>query len=423
MITYKTGYENFNSFTHLICPAILLLFLAVGVCISPHIAFWMAIALLATKFSDVKLFRNLLSIIAILMIIFTVTSREIGISASDDLTGIYMTIVASQKEGYGIFGTWMGVEIGYGAYMHFLLQFIPDLKPRIVLLFSVILSTSLYLIWILHFLLPKIPSKHKGLILAISLSFLQVGFLSQFLRQEIATPLMLMAIFLWEDNSKKKAIFLLVLSITFHTSSLFIFVFYLMFSRGRTLYILIGAMTFMIMVSILTFKPSILISLFDALHLSFFGSKLVYYETAAKNSIVDAVKNGKFFYIILLLVLVRWNLIKSNSQVISDNDWLFKMAKFCFWGSVYTIPLLLLPNASRFFLVIPGFLFPLCIYGAFKKQIGYVHLLLIFFILFSLLVPGRLNGGIAEDFNIWMYYPWYSDQLFYYLSWINNYAT
>ncbi|HBT5708807.1 TPA: hypothetical protein MCA52_005214, partial [Klebsiella pneumoniae] len=198
--------------------------------------------------------------------------------------------------------------------------------------------------------------------------------------------------------------------------------FYLIFSRLRKLYILAGAVTFLVMVLVLNFRPTLLISLFDALHLSFFGGKLVYYVAASKNSIIDAVKNGKFFFIILILILVRWRTIKENSLNLDNNDWLFKIAKFSFWGCVYTIPLLLLPNASRFFLVVPGFLFPLCIYGAFKREIGFIHVLFVFFVLFSLLVPGRLNGGINDGFDIWKYYPWYSDQLFYYISWVNDYA-
>ncbi|HBV6373017.1 TPA: hypothetical protein MD287_004710 [Klebsiella aerogenes] len=139
------------------------------------------------------------------------------------------------------------------------------------------------------------------------------------------------------------------MSIIFHTSSLFIFLFYLIFSRLRKLYILAGAVTFLVMVLILNFRPTLLISLFDALHLSFFGGKLVYYVSASKNSIIDAVKNGKFFFIILMLILVRWRKIKENSLNMDNNDWLFKIVKFSFWGCVYTVPLLLLPNASRFF--------------------------------------------------------------------------
>ena len=123
-----------------------------------------------------------------------------------------------------------------------------------------------------------------------------------------------------------------------------------------------------------------------------------------------------------MLILVRWRKIKENSLNMDNNDWLFKIVKFSFWGCVYTVPLLLLPNASRFFLVVPGFLFPLCIYAAFKREIGFIHVLFVFFILFSLLVPGRLNGGINDGFDIWKYYPWYSDQLFYYISWVNDYA-
>ncbi|MEB5696073.1 EpsG family protein [Klebsiella aerogenes] len=421
MTTHKSDYDEFN-WAKATISIILLLSLSIGICISPHIAFWMAIALLLTKYSNVKIIRNLLVIIAVVMIIFTVTSREIGISVSDDLTKIYMPIVESQKEGFGIFGTWMGLEIGYGAYMSMFLNFVPNPNARLVLLFSVILSTLLYLVWILYFLLPKIPAKNRGLILAISLSFLQIGFLSQFLRQEIATPLILMAIFLWEDNKKKQSLLVLFISIIFHTSSLFIFLFYLMFSRLRKLYILVGAVTFLVMVLILNFRPTLLISLFDALHLSFFGGKLVYYISASKNSIIDAVKNGKFFFIILMLILVRWRKIKENSLNMDNNDWLFKIVKFSFWGCIYTVPLLLLPNASRFFLVVPGFLFPLCIYAAFKREIGFIHVLFVFFVLFSLLVPGRLNGGINDGFDIWKYYPWYSDQLFYYISWVNDYA-
>ncbi|EML2957639.1 EpsG family protein, partial [Pluralibacter gergoviae] len=357
MITLDTKIKNYKSLQTVVA-LILLLLLLVGICFSPHLAFWTTIALLLTKYGNIKVTRNGIAIISAIMIIFTVTSREIGVSLSDDLTQIYMPIVQSQIEGFGIFGTWMGVEFGYGAVINILLNIVPKPSPRIVLFYSVTLSTFLYLLWMIRFALPRISTEHRGLILAISLSFIQVGFLSQFLRQEIATPILLMSIFLWEENKKRSSWLLLLTATIFHTSSLLIFVFYFIFSRCKIRYIIVGACCFFATIGLLIFRPSVLVSLFDLLHLSFLGNKLVYYETAVSNSISDSLKGGKFFFIILFMIIIRWKVLTKNINEFSNSDFFSKLVKFSFWGCIYTIPLLLLPNASRFFLVIPGFLFP-----------------------------------------------------------------
>ncbi|EPJ9454603.1 EpsG family protein [Pluralibacter gergoviae] len=416
MITLDKKIKNYKSLQTVVA-LILLLLLLVGICFSPHLAFWTTIALLLTKYGNIKVTRNGIAIISAIMIIFTVTSREIGVSLSDDLTQIYMPIVQSQIEGFGIFGTWMGVEFGYGAVINILLNIVPKPSPRIVLFYSVTLSTFLYLLWMIRFALPRISTEHRGLILAISLSFIQVGFLSQFLRQEIATPILLMSIFLWEENKKRSSWLLLLTATIFHTSSLLIFVFYFIFSRCKIRYIIVGACCFFATIGLLIFRPSVLVSLFDLLHLSFLGNKLVYYETAVSNSISDSLKGGKFFFIILFMIIIRWKVLTKNINEFSNSDFFSKLVKFSFWGCIYTIPLLLLPNASRFFLVIPGFLFPICIYAIFKRYMSFIHVFFIFFILISILVPGRLNGGVNEGFNIWIYYPWINEQLFYYLNW------
>ncbi|HBR3751300.1 TPA: EpsG family protein, partial [Klebsiella pneumoniae] len=188
---------------------------------SPHIAFFFSVLLLLTKYSRVPLIRNSVIAISLLMILFTAASRQISYGISDDLINTYMPIYYSQQWGGG--GTDLGIELGYVVYINIINIFFQNLPPRGVLFYSMLATLFLYYVWLIAFLLPKIESRYRGIISAAALLALQVGMLAQFLRQELATPLLLMSLFYWADGAKKKGLLFLLFATFVHTSSLIIF--------------------------------------------------------------------------------------------------------------------------------------------------------------------------------------------------------
>lgn len=378
---------------------------SLGVLFSPHIAFWVGILLLLTRLAESKIFRNMVCVSTIIMIIITSTSRQIGYSPSDDLVNTYMPIIASQNSGRGIFDTWMGVEIGYVVFSKFIVLLLGHPEPRVVLFCSLTLMMVLYYIWITFFALPQVDNKNKGFILAVSLAFIQVGFLSQFIRQEIATPILLMAIYFWASNKKKVSVLFLVFSFLFHSTSLIIFAIFIIANLSQIKWKLIVFTIILVFSVLLKFSPGLLVSIFYAIHLPFIGYKLQYYTSGNTLPLANAFLGGKFLYLILVFFFLG-----REKELSSQVD------KFCFWGVMYCLPLIFFPNAVRLSLIITGFLFPFVIYENVAKKIGYFKIVFAFFCILSLFFPQRLNGGVNDGFELWHTYNWYGSEPFYYSS-------
>ena len=385
-----------------------------GMIFSPQISFWCAILLIITKVGNVSLVRNTLVIISLLMILFTTTSRSIGVSNSDDLIGTYMPIVQTQIDHLGVFGTWMGIEIGYGLYFNIILNFFNELTPRVVMFFSVLFSLFFYFIWLMFFLLKHIEYKYRGVVLAISISFIQVGLLSQFLRQEMATPLLLIAIFSFLERKYILTAVFLTSATLLHSTSLIIFLLFLFFDKYTFKTKIIFFLAYSMVIGVLRFKVSVIISLLSAIHLSVIGNKLTYYSGMESIPLFNVISSGKFFILIIAMCILNYKKLDVNKIAIPGV--LDKVYAFCFFSSLYSLPLLVLPNASRLFLIAPGFLFGVVMLMSFKRKMSYVIIFFVFFCLVSILFPQRLNGGVNEGFELWQHYDWYSSEPFYYLD-------
>ncbi|HDU3567698.1 TPA: EpsG family protein, partial [Klebsiella pneumoniae] len=138
----------------------------------------------------------------------------------------------------------------------------------------------LYYVWLIAFLLPKIESRYRGIISAAALLALQVGMLAQFLRQELATPLLLMSLFYWADGAKKKGLLFLLFATFVHTSSLIIFLIFHLTATLKTKSKLI-LLVFLLLFSFAVFtSPGAVSAIFNSLHLDFIAKKVAYYEVA-----------------------------------------------------------------------------------------------------------------------------------------------
>lgn len=385
-----------------------------GILFSPHIAFWCSTLLLISGLGKVTIIRNSLILVSLIMVIFTTTSRTIGISNSDDLISTYMPIVQTQVDHLGIFGTWMGIEIGYGLYFNIILSFIKELTPRQVLFFSVLFSMTIYYIWITKFFIRKIDYKNRGVAAAISLSFIQVGLLSQFLRQEMATPFLLISIFYMLDRRTSLSIIYLAVATIFHSTSIIIFGLFYFFVHAKFAHKIIVFGIFALIIAVIRFDVSLIISILDSIHLGILGSKLSYYQGMEAIPLSSVISSGKFFILILIVYIISEDRSKLKERV--GLGTLDKLYVFCFFASLYSLPLLILPNASRLFLIVPGFLFSLVVLKSFPKKNGYIVIAFTFFCLLSFLFPQRLNGGVSIGFDLWTYYNWYEFEPFYYLN-------
>lgn len=376
---------------------------------SPHLAFCFSTLLLLTKYSRVPVIRNSVIAVATVMILFTAASRQISYGISDDLINTYMPIYYSQQ--WSNVSSDVGIEVGYVFYINILNLFFQNLPPRGVLFYSILATLVLYYIWLVTFLLPKVESKYRGIIAAVALLAFQVGILSQFLRQELATPILLMSLFYWADGAKKKGLLFLFFATLVHSSSLVIFaIFYLILVLRTKSKIVLLILLFLF--SIAVFKsPGTVSAIFNSLHLDFIAKKVAYYEVAEGIAISQALSVGKFFFLIIMVFSI---FRKDIHEYRNLNDFNRLILDFCFWGCLSNLSFLILPNAARLFLVIPGFLLPFILYPLIKKKAPLFIFIFSLYAVLSFFFPQRLFAGGTTGFSLWDYYNWYGNMPFYY---------
>ncbi|HCR0417947.1 TPA: EpsG family protein, partial [Klebsiella aerogenes] len=233
MLEDKNYYHNsFQNKLFYIYNLTFLFLVFFGVMFSPQISFWACVFLLTGVFSRVTFLRKTIFIIAVFAILYTAVSREIGVSRFDDLIGTYMPILNSQKK-YGTFeASGLGIEVGLVVYLNTLMTFFSINDTRMLLFVCVCFTLFFYTVWVFFFYEKEFDSKEKGIALAVLLAFIQIGLLAQTLRQEMATPLLLMAIFSW-DKRRIASLIILGVAVFIHSSSLVLFLFYILFPSLR----------------------------------------------------------------------------------------------------------------------------------------------------------------------------------------------
>lgn len=390
-----------------------LLLMFFGILFSPHIAFWSCIFLLIGAFSKSKIIREGITAIAIIMLLFAAVSREIGLSLSDDLIGTYMPILNNWKE-YGTFeSTGLGIELGIVVYLNLILNFIQITDARTLLFFCVLFTLTFYLLWINLFFSKSVEKKEQGMAIAISLAFMQVGLLTQTLRQEMATPFLLMAIFSWEKK-KLPSLILISLATFIHSSSLVIFIFYLLFPSVKLwvkILIFIAIFSFSMCISLF---PGIVINVLNTLYLPFLAKKIQYYLTARTSGVDEIIAAGKFYLLIIFIIISNNIFFKKEVSNLSGIN--KKIYEFCLWGSICNLSFVTLPNASRFFLIIPGFFIYFVFLPIIKKYPLLFKVFILTFVFASLFSPQRLVGGGITGFALWDSYKWFELTPFYYVS-------
>ncbi|HFZ8994096.1 TPA: EpsG family protein [Citrobacter freundii] len=406
--SYKESLQTAPYYLYNLAFLFLMLF---GLLYSPHVAFWSCIFLLIGAYGHSGEFRKGIFIVAVMMVLFTGASREIGISSYDDLIGTYMPILESQIQ-YGTYAaSGLGTEVGIVAYIRMLMEFFPINDPRTLMFYCVLFTLFFYSLWVFFFYSKEADEEDKGTALAVSLAFIQIGLLTQLLRQEMATPFLLMAIFTW-DKRRFFSVCLLLTAFFIHNSSIIIFLFYLLFPMLRLwakLFIFIGFMLFSLSV---VYTPSLTIGILDSLYLSFIAQKVQYYLTATMMTLPEAISNGKFYILIVMIMIGSRIFLKDEIEQMSDLQ--KKIYDFCFWGSACNLTFAILPNASRVFMIIPGFLLFFVFLPIIKRYPVFFKSFIAIFALATLFVPQRLFGGGTPGFALWDAYNWFSWTPFYY---------
>jgi len=381
----------------------------ISISISPHICLFLSIILLCTSLGEIKIIRNVIFFISLVMILITASSRQIDVNVSDDLINTYMPIYYSILTYHNITSSGLGIEIGYPFYLS-ILQGVSDFRdPRELLFLSIMATLIMYYIWMMFFFLPKVDKKYKGATLAVALLLLQVGILAQFLRQELATPFILISISLWLDSKNKLSILFAIIATMIHSSSLIIYIFFILFPLLSTNKKIILLCFFMLFSSLVFLSPGVVVSLFNSVGLGFIANKIAYYQQAKSLAIADSLSAGKFYVLIVAIFFLMRNLTKDIDRREKN------LLVFCFWGTLCNLTLILLPNAARLFMLIPNFLFPIIIYPMMVKKFRLTLVFIIISAIISIFFPQRLFGGGAVGFELWNSYNWYGLEPFYYL--------
>lgn len=418
LIRHDSTYSRNLNFGIIYFFNLFLLFSAfLGGLFSPHLGFWACVFLLISFFSKYKLVRVGITNFALFMLLFVAVSREIGLTKSDDLLGTYMPILNNFIQ-YGTFeSTGLGIEVGLVVYLDIILNFFKIVDPRIMLFVCVSFTLFFYSIWLNRFFIKEVDNEDIGLAIAVSLAFMQVGLLTQTLRQEMATPFLLVSMFLW-DKKKVSAFIILLIATCMHSSSLIIFMFYLFFPAVKLKWkVVFFIFVFCFSLSI-SLYPGKIINALNILHLSFISKKIQYYLTARESDAGGIIAAGKFYLLIIIIMIGNNFFFKSRVKEITGTT--KGLYDFCFWGSICNLTFVTLPNASRFFLVIPGFLMYFVFLPFYKKYPAFFTFLLCSYIMVSIFFPQRLIGGGMPGFQLWNSYSWYDFTPFYYITRLFN---
>lgn len=196
---------------------------------SPHLGFFLGCILLLTPLGTYSLIRKSIVLLQIFLIIITVSSRQIGVNIfSDDLLNTYMPIVHQIEQGQPFYDTSFKFELLFPLIIKMFLPIYGSFDSRSVLTLIVAITMSLYFVWYAIFVEKFSEKKNRGAVAALCLLMIQIGPLSQFLRQELATPLLLLAISYWLCGRKYFSVMFFLLSFFIHTTSLVIFLIFLL---------------------------------------------------------------------------------------------------------------------------------------------------------------------------------------------------
>ncbi|MEY0289601.1 EpsG family protein [Providencia sp. PROV116] len=178
------------------------------------------LTLLEIESVKIKSFSVFFILIFIILISYLGASRGIFETPNDDLADYYKNFIALSKGNlYALFEFGFGVEIGL-PFLSFLLSIVaPYAPPRVFLLFHLIIINTLYVLFIYKY--SKVVNiKYKSLLLLTCFLFLGYTAEANLLRQSYSSIFLLFALF--SKNNKQKVHYIII-SMTFHLSSILLY--------------------------------------------------------------------------------------------------------------------------------------------------------------------------------------------------------
>ncbi|TDQ24896.1 EpsG-like putative glucosyltransferase [Raoultella sp. BIGb0149] len=392
----------FKLLFHLISLAVFVLFAG----ISPILGFYVVLICLALNFGTDEKYRYAAAIIAIFCCSFIIASRnfETGLQ-QDDFANIYYLVFKRMQNGDSVFYDQFSGGIEFFLPLYFkIIGYVFDVEnPVYVMAYVAGLCLLLFYIWLEKYGLEGVEKSKRSLCVASSLGLLVFLVTTQNMRQAISCGLLLFAITFFIRKQKIPFLSFLILAIIAHTTSIIVFVLFIIFLQGTKFQKKI--VLFMGFIALLIFNALIGFIISHGL-LGAATYKLLYYTTIAS----DGFNLGylKFF---IIMCAASYFFFSEKHQAYKQLIW---------YGTLLYAILLPIPILSqRLLLLLVAFLNGYLMFFSFYKILNVYRILLIFYFMYRLMSQGPLFAGYGDDgafMDLWYSYSWIGNSLFYYIK-------
>ena len=350
-----------------------------------------------------------LVLILLFSLALQISSRQIFSNTADDFSNVYTVvydnIVNKNRSPFSDFFTG-GIEFGVPVLFKLLSMLFGRQNFQELMFFIVFINCFVFYLWLEYFAKKNVQSFDISFFIAVSIFVFSVAVTSQLIRQSFSTCFLLFAITFYREGKKSYILFLFVAFI-FHVTALpFFFLYNVISGDNEKKKKVIAILLFLFSASFL----SIATFLYGSGALGSATYKLEYYLTGGgvdQKLTIDGLKfvAGNFFFAYFLMnkdkYSVAWNFIK--------------------YGFIYYVLLIPIPLASeRGLLLIVTFLPGVLLYFAFTSHRWMLKCLFVLFVFAKFIKTGFLYSASSSNvFNLWYYYPWASDDFYYFLNAFN----
>lgn len=381
--------------------------------ISPILGYLLCLIFLAMGVGvGIPALRVLISLMAIWGMIFTVGSKAYNIgNSSDDFSNSYLPLyynldssnlfsnVFSENYEYLLPILWRLIDFINGG----------DLTPVGLIVYTSGFSILLFYFWLELFGLKNIPDSRRTLCIAFSLGFFQFLMPIQYMRQFISLMFILYSLSYWDKNKKVSFLFL-ILAIFSHVSAIIVFpLMKILFSNNKK-------------IKNITFGLFLVLTLFYSVIFPFIakiGSNGIFYKMQYYLEVSSDRNNTYGYFKFLFLAFIF-------SKFYFSRDLEFQKYKyFLYSGSIvfliiFPIPELPLRLMGILIFILIGYLIFLSTYrmGMVSRYLFVFYVVLLGYKYIVLDSYVRMVNTEADFMSLWYSYPWFGEEIFYYLNYL-----
>ena len=400
MQTTLNRYFLYREDFYIFSSAVFLLLLS---SVIPIVALYSGMILLALSGSAHDVSRRLLGLVVIFSGSVVYSSREVFVTASDDLFIYYDTYIEAVN------GDWLGViekfSNGFEVFLSLffiVLSVVFGYLPPHHLLFILTFSVAVgFFVWLEMYGLKYVNHDLKALCMASTLILFSFGFLGQVVRQSQASIFILFA--LSQGGILRRYVFL-GLATTCHLTSPIIYFFLktIMSDRKKTKIIIVGALSVFSFSFQYFLEPLIandwtgLLSVLNKAH---------YYRDMADGFTVADMANVKFILIGLMAAVFF------SSKEHQDKQW----NSLLLYGGICYLVLLPYPLVPiRTMLIYSVFLMGYLLFFSFRKKLMLYQVFLTIYALYAFINKIQMLKPSGGGFDLWYSFPWFESVPFYY---------